>query len=152
MPEELEFLIKLSFVVVGVGGILYSLYSTLMAKAATSWIPVSGSITSHWIDENTNDGDYIYEPKVEYIYEYRGRKYIGKRIAFGLSPWNIKWLVQGAYNEATSRAPALTVFVNPRHPKVSSALTGIRSFHVGNIIFFSVWSVIVYKVLTSESI
>ncbi len=150
MPEEIEFLIKVVFIAIGIGGIIYSFYSALMTRAALSWIPVSGSITSHGIDETRDsDGDYMYEAKVEYIYEYRGRKYSGKRIAFGFGSWNIKWFVQGAYIEVVSRAPYITVYVNPKSPKISCALSGIRSFHLANIIFFTVWNIIVYKALTS---
>lgn len=153
MPEEIEFLIKISFLVIGIGGILHAFYSLLMTRAAESWIPVSGRITSHGIEEKRDsDGDYMYKAKVEYLYEYRGRKYKGKRIAFGFGSWNIKWLVQKSYREAISRAPAITVYIDPKNPKISSALSGVRNFHLANITFFTVWNIFIYKIFTSGSI
>ncbi len=153
MLGELETLIKFACVVIGVGGILYSSYSVLMTQVAKSWVPVSGNITSHGVDETRDsDGDYMYKAKVEYEYEYRGRKYKGNRIAFGFGSWNIKWLVYGAYKEAVARAPVIIVCVNPKNPKISSALSGVRNFHLANITFFTLWNIIVYKVLTSGSI
>ncbi|WP_045856721.1 DUF3592 domain-containing protein [Teredinibacter purpureus] len=153
MPEEFEFLIKALFVVIGIGGALYSAYATIMAKISCGWVPVTGKITSHEMDESRDsDGDSMYKAKVEYAYEYRGRRYNGKRIAFGFSSWNIRSLVSKAYSEAISEYPAVKVYVNGNSPKISSILVGIRSFHIANILFFNFWNIIVYKALTSLSI
>ncbi|WNO11277.1 DUF3592 domain-containing protein [Teredinibacter sp. KSP-S5-2] len=153
MPESIEFIIKLIFVAVGIVGGLYSLYSILLSQAANSWSTVSGKIEFHGVEESRDsDGDLMYEAKVEYSYEFRGRRYTGKRIGFGLGSWNIKWLVWSAYREATKMAPRATVFVNPRNPKLATLLKGIKSFHVVNVLFFTGWNIVVYKVLTSGSI
>ena len=71
MPEELEFIIKVVFVLVGIGGAVYSIYTAIMAKISRSWVPVVGEIISHEMDESRDsDGDYMYKAKVEYIYKY----------------------------------------------------------------------------------
>lgn len=147
MPEELEQILKLVFVYVGLGGFLYTVYSILMALLSKSWVPVSGTITEHGMNETRDsDGDYMYEAKVQYTYEYRNRPYKGERIAYGFGSWNIKWFVEGAYREVVARAPELTVYVNPRKPKISSALCGVRNFHVATLIFFIVWNLAVLKI------
>jgi len=152
MPEELEFLIKVIFVIAGIGGALYSIYSIAMTKIACKWVSVEGEITHHEIDESRDsDGDYMYKAKVEYVYEYHRRKYTGKRIAFGFGSWNIRSLVDRAYGEAISNYPKVRVFVNQNSPSTSSILVGIRSFHIANILFFSFWNVVVYMALTSMS-
>lgn len=152
MPEELEFIIKVIFVVVGIGGALYSVYTSIMAKISCNWVPVEGQIIHHEMDESRdNDGDYMYKAKVEYVYEYKHRTYKGKRIAYGFGSWNIRSLVYKAYGDAISSYPKVRVYVNKNSPKVSSILVGIRSFHVANILFFSFWNVVVYMALTNMS-
>lgn len=153
MSDELEWLIKFVLAAVGIGGVVYSLYAILLTQAAKSWLPVPGTITSHSIDvERDSDGDYMYEAKVCYTYEYRGRSYKGKRIAFGFSSWNVKSFVQNAYIDSVARVPSVTIHVNPKNPKISTILCGIRSFHIANAVFFSVWNIIMYKVITSGSV
>lgn len=153
MPDELELLVKFILAAVGVGGGGYSLYAVLLTQAAKSWLPVSGTITSHSIDvERDSDGDYMYEAKVCYTYEYRGRSHKGKRIAFGFGSWNIKSFVQNAYIDSVARAPSVTVHVNPKNPKMSTILCGIRLFHIANVAFFTVWNVIMYKIIASGSV
>lgn len=148
MSEGSELIFTIVFVGVGIGGVLYSIYSILMAMLTKSWIPVSGVITAHEMDEVTdNDGDYMYEAKVQYTYEYRNRPYKGDRIAFGFESWNIRWLVEGAYREAIARAPEITIYVNPRKPKRSCALCGVRNFHLATLLFFTGWNLVVFKVI-----
>lgn len=153
MFEFLESIVTFIFVAVGIGAALYSIRSCLITRSAKTWMQVSGKIISHGIDESRDvDGDYTYEATVEYTYEYRGRRLGGSRIAFGFGSWNIKWLVQGVYRDAVARAPAVTVFVNPKNPKQSCFICGIRSFHIANIVFFSLWNFVLYKALIDGSV
>lgn len=150
MTDSFLLILKSVFVLVGIGGGVFSLYTLMMSNAAKTWLPVKGAIDSHGFWESRdNDGGWMYEASVTYTYEFRGRKYQGKRIAFGFSSWNIKWLVQGAYRAAIARAPKVIVRVNPRHPTMSSILYGTRSFHVANLLFFIFWNVAIYKIFSS---
>lgn len=150
MPEPFLFLIQLLFVVIGIGGIAHALYSAVMSILATSWKHKSGTIEYHSLEENgDSDGDTFYEAKVKYSYQFRNKYYSGNRIGFGFSSWNIKWIVASAYNESVLLAPSVTVFVNPNKPSVSTVLTGLKAFHFLNILFFSIWNILLFSIFDS---
>jgi hypothetical protein len=88
---------------------------------------------------------------MEYSFEVRGRQFTGKRIAYGLSAWNLSWLVSSPYKKASKYYPNVKIRYRPKNPKVNTVLSGVHAFHIANIIFFTIWCGVLNYALTSQA-
>jgi hypothetical protein len=119
--------------VIYIGGVLRTF-------RAYFWDKAEGKITKSEIRTYQDDGE-MYEPQIEYQYEYKGQAYTSSQIGFGSgSSNNIKSSAQ-YFIDRYCLGWDVTVYINPEKPSKSMLEPGIRWNHIGflAIAVFSVY-------------
>ena len=148
MPENIEYLIKLVFFIVGICGIVYSIFNILFSINARAWPKIVGFIDYCDIEEEfDSDGDINYKAVISYSYEYRGIKYTSNRVGYGLLSSNMKFMIDSAYHKAIKNYPKAFIKVNPKKPKIVTLLTGLHTYHIVTLLFFIVFMCVAYYFL-----
>ena len=151
MNEYLEPIVKIILFTVGIGGIVYTIFSLLFSINAKSWPIIVGVIEYCDLEEELdNDGDINYKANVTYSYEYRGRTYISKRVGYGLLSSNMRFMIASAYNKAIYNYPKAFIKVNPKRPSMATLLTGIHLYHTITLLFFIIFLSIAYLALNNQ--
>ena len=146
MLLEVESIFLLIFQGIGVFGMVSSIVTLFKSVYVVSWPSTIGEIVNGGVEEEfDSDGDVLYQTKIEYRYSINGLTYKSSRVAYGLMAWNVFWLVSGVFSEATKNYPSTRVKYNPKNPGESTLISGVRRFHIANLIFFSVWNWLVFK-------
>jgi hypothetical protein len=152
MPENIEYLIKLILFIVGICGVVYSIFNILFSMNARSWPEIIGVIDYCDIEEEfDNEGDINYKAVITYSYEYRGRKYTGNRIGYGLLSSNMRFMINSAYHKAIGNYPKAIIRVNPKRPSIATLLTGIHTYHIVTFLFFLLFMCAAYFFILMSS-
>jgi len=90
------------------------------AQAAAGWTPVTGSVVSHGLDEETSrdsDGgvDTTFSPRLTYAYEAAGAQRQGTRLSLDGVSFSKRARAQAWLDERPVGAP-IELFVNPANP------------------------------------
>lgn len=140
--QPYEIFIARLFVIGGIGGIVYSLFTMYLSIRAKRWKKTPAQILSSHVDISYDDeGDCEYEAKIHYSYSYRGHQYFSKRIAYGYVGNTIEYFAKRVAYKFFPDTPAFA-YINTKHPKTSVLLVGIKPFHFFNLIFFLLFTVI----------
>jgi len=143
--QSYEILILFLFLIAGIGGIIYSLFTMFLSIRAKKWKKTPADILSSHVDVSCDDeGDYNYKAKIRYSYSYRGHRYCSTKIAFGYVGNTIEYFANRVAYKFFPDSPT-TAYLNPKHPKISVLLVGIKYFHFFNLIFFIVFTAIAIK-------
>jgi hypothetical protein len=114
------------FYAIGLGLLLYALWSAKRSNAAANWPTANGKITSCALSEkNDGDGGTTYEVKVQYDYSVDGRNFSGSRLAFGYAGTSGKNAHQQIY-KALRSARTVAVRYDPTDPANSTLSFGIH--------------------------
>jgi len=114
------------FYAIGLGLLLYALWSAKRSNAAANWPTANGKITSCALSEkNDGDGGTTYEVKVQYDYSVDGRNFSGSRLAFGYAGSSGKNAHQQIY-KALHSARTVAVRYDPSDPANSTLSFGIH--------------------------
>lgn len=138
----MEEIIKLNFLVLLTGILIYFIYGALLNILAARWPKTSGRVLSSEIKRDDNAEVTTWSPLIEYKYEIKGQEYTSKNIAFGLFA-GFKFLASPIYKDFQSDSQ-IEVSYNPKMPQQSVILTGLKFFHLfniglsGGILYFSV--------------
>jgi hypothetical protein len=114
---------SLVLIVVGLGICLVIIFLSFSWWRMKSWMRLPSRVTGASIDVRRMPVavGYVekqYRPRIEYEYEYRGRKYLGRRMTF----WDVKlWTADRAQAERQLAEPGteLRVYVSPSNPSKS---------------------------------
>lgn len=135
---------------IGIGGMLWSIWTLVLSLAAKSWPVARGHIHRYGIDISyDSDRERQYEAKIHYSFKVRERPYSGERIGFGLVGTNIPWLASSPLKKAIRNYPRVKVRYQADNPKRSTVLVGLQFFHLVNFAFFSFWLWFMAKSLTN---
>ncbi len=138
LMDKLDFLIKLVLCVAIYGGLVYTVLNMFYSLLATQWPKARGKVAYAGVDEDYDGSEGgSYKPVIEFKYTVRGKEYISNRFAFGFLSSGFKLLAIDIYRKYSNR-PNVMVSYNPKKPQNSVLLTGIRLFHVVQLVFFSV--------------
>lgn len=134
-PEQL---IAFCFILFGIGGFLYSLYIALKSYGAKKWKLSKAFINKSLIEEDCDGDGCSYKAKVNYTYNYNGKLYKSDKVAFGDFSNSSKYLARKVVKQYIEGFPN-RVYVNPKRPKESVLLVGVKGLHILHILFFSIF-------------
>ncbi|MFH7036906.1 DUF3592 domain-containing protein [Flavobacterium plurextorum] len=126
------------FLLIGLGTLSFSSYNIFKALQAKGWTPVSANIEKTDITSHSNKGTVSHEVIVRYLYVIEGKKYSGKRIAFGYGMNNIDDH-DGLYSKLENSKKVL-VYVNPSNNEESVIVPGMNDSITGLLIFTILWN------------
>lgn len=84
-------------------------------------------------EEYDEENGAVYSIEAGYEYTVGGKKYRGKRVAYGLFGVSSNWLLSNSYSVITKRYPSVIVYYHPRHHSTPILLTGLHRFHLVSI-------------------
>jgi hypothetical protein len=110
-------LFALPFAAVGVGALVWSLWTVRDWYAAREWAPVPAHIVTLALESHADgDGDTTYETTATYRYEFGGVPYMGTRVAIDRGADNIGGFQHRLFREldaARERGAPVTAYVDP---------------------------------------
>lgn len=81
MTTKLHVIILIALGLFGLLGFLYGVWELVQARASLQWVPAEAVVTDARV--RIRRGRYAsYIPDITYRYNYQGREYVGRRIAF----------------------------------------------------------------------
>ena len=114
------------FYAIGIGILLYALWSAKRSNAAANWPTSNGTITNCILNQaNDGDGGTTYEVKVKYNYAVNGQTFSSSRLAFGYAGSSGRNAHQQIY-ETLRSARSVTVRYDPGDPSNSTLSFGIH--------------------------
>jgi len=136
--DKLDFLFKLVICVAIYGGLVYTVLNMLYSLLATQWPKTPGEVAYAGVDEDYDGSEgSTYKPIIEFKYTVRGKEYTSNRLAFGFMYTGFKFLATDICRKYSNR-PNIMVSYNSKKPQNSVLLTGLRLFHVVQLVSFSV--------------
>lgn len=122
----------------GMGVLVYAIFSLSRALASRSWPTAKGTITRSFVKE-----DETYTAKVTYRYSVRGREYSGNDVqAGGLLSWGLLRDAERVTNKYPVGASVRVRYL-PRDPHISLLEPGINfsiAFCFAGAIGFGAWA------------
>lgn len=105
------------FPVIGLGMILWNLFSYHKAQQATSWQSVSGKVLESFVQVKNGSRGAMYKPEIRYEYKVNGEYFIADCWRFGAvaKSWGKAQSNQVAAEYPVGRS--VTVFFNPERPQ-----------------------------------
>jgi hypothetical protein len=135
---SIEKIAGLVLFIVGIGGVLDSLYLMLKSWGAKKWKLTHAIINRSTIEEDCDEDGCSYVAKINYSYDYNGKHYKSDRIAFGYDVKSLKMIAKRMVQKYNPNLPSM-VYVNPKSPKESVLLVGIKGFHFVGIVLSSIF-------------
>ena len=135
----------LLFFIIGLVGIGYSLLTLLKSLGAKKWQRVSAEIIASSIDISCDIDNCTYGAKINYRYTYNEKVYLSDKIAFGYLANSIKYFAMRVSNQYSQGSTAI-VHINPQKPESSVLLVGFHLFHLFNLCFFIVFTLIAVNI------
>jgi uncharacterized protein DUF3592 len=136
--------LPLIFLMIGYGAIAYNLLCILRSLGARKWKKIRGKITTSNILEDCDSDGCTYEAIIRYSYDIKGKNYVSDKIAFGYFANSFKFLARSLTRRFRFGSTPI-IYVSPKKPSLSVLVTGIRPFHLFNLAFFIVFTLIAYN-------
>ena len=136
MNKSLDPIILLIFYLIAYGGLIKTLFDLYVNGLAKNWPQVEVTILNSDIEElQQSNESSSYVVNVHYSYQYKGHNYRSTRIAFGY--WSNQ-LLKAALVLLRKFETGKTVkaYINPKKPRISVLIAGVRYFHLLNTGFF----------------
>ena len=105
-------------------------YLAWLGRSVPSWPQVRGTVTVSKAEEITGEDGHSYTVrKLRYTYEVSRKRYVGKRVRFGLGHgrWSQTWRPSRAYQahaERLEEGQGVTVWHHPRWPRLCTLQPG----------------------------
>ncbi|HEY0021775.1 MAG TPA: DUF3592 domain-containing protein [Longimicrobium sp.] len=104
----------------GAGALLLAatVYLAWLGFSVTSWPQVRGTVTTLTADEIIGEDGFSWTlRKLRYTYQVSHKRYVGRRVRFGLGHWRFSLVYQG-HAETLSVGQSVTVWHHPRWPRL----------------------------------
>lgn len=137
-------LISLLFVLFIVAKLLYTLLQIYKSISAAKWPKVKGQIVYSGVEDNTDLEGGTYKPYIEYKYNVKDREYTSTRYAFGSTHTSFKFLSRRIARNFPTKSFTLVAY-NPRNHSDSVILTGLRFFHIVQLLFLGIILYYIYS-------
>lgn len=149
ITQNSKIIITLSFLVIGLILLLFSIYYYLKAKKSVNWPTTEGTIlTSNVLKETSNTSDNnrstLYKAEICYSYNVMAQKYLSDKISF--MPTYSTTSSKLAYVETTKYPVNTKVFIyyNPANPKEAVIEPGVKNSHI----IFLLFSTLIFTIPT----
>jgi hypothetical protein len=130
---------------IGLYGLVQVMIAWRKGTRTVQWPTVEGVVTSIGVEKTRKDASNIghgngpkvtfYKPRIAYSYEIQGKRFIGKRVQYGMAKrQRVKSLAQQAIC-AYSVHQTVRVYYDPKDPKESVLQTGLHSFWKERLLF-----------------
>ena len=117
--------------------LFFSIWQVLKSIGASAWPKTKGEIIYSGVEEEYDLEGSTYKPSIEYKYIVNGKEYFSKTYAFGYMSSSFRFLSLNMINKFPSRSSVLVYYNSKKHSE-SVLLTGIRTFHMLQIIIICV--------------
>ena len=95
-----------------------TVYLSWLAYSVTSWPQVRGTVTLLTADEIIGEDGFSWTlRKLRYTYVVSHKRYVGRRVRFGLGHWRFSGVYQ-AHAERLAVGKSVTVWHHPRWPRL----------------------------------
>jgi hypothetical protein len=136
-------LILLLFVLFIVVKLFYTLLQISKSISASKWPTVKGQIVYSGVEDDTDSEGGTYRPYIEYKYNVQDREYTSTRYAFGSTHTSFKFLSRRIARNFPAKSVTLVAY-NSRNHSDSVLLTGLRFFHIVQILFLGIILCFIY--------